>query len=67
MALAALVAILEPKSPNYSADPYNGPHNGYCPPQNHEIIMYYCSARDWERSGLLEGIPRAVVQISALL
>jgi hypothetical protein len=26
-----------------------------------------CSARDWERSGLLEGIPRAVVQISALL
>ncbi len=26
-----------------------------------------CSARDWERSGLLEGIPRVVVQISALL
>ena len=26
-----------------------------------------CSARDWERSGLLEGIPKAVVQISALL
>ncbi len=26
-----------------------------------------CSARDWERSGLLGGIPRVVVQISALL
>jgi hypothetical protein len=25
-----------------------------------------CSARDWERSGLLGGIPRVVVQISAL-
>jgi hypothetical protein len=26
-----------------------------------------CSAHDWERSGLLGGIPRVVVQISALL
>ncbi len=25
-----------------------------------------CSARDWERLGLLGGIPRVVVQISAL-
>ncbi len=30
-------------------------------------ILYICSARDWERSGLLGGIPRVVVQISALL
>jgi hypothetical protein len=29
--------------------------------------LYYCSAHDWERSGLLEGIPKVVVQISALL
>jgi hypothetical protein len=27
----------------------------------------HCSARDWERPGLLGGIPRVVVQISALL
>jgi hypothetical protein len=26
----------------------------------------YCSARDWERSGLLGAIPRVVVQKSAL-
>ncbi len=31
------------------------------------VLNIYCSARDWERSGLLGGIPRVVVQISALL
>jgi hypothetical protein len=30
-------------------------------------VIDTCSTRDWERSGLLGGIPRAVVQISALL
>jgi hypothetical protein len=31
------------------------------------LDKHECSARDWERSGLLGGIPRVVVQISALL
>ncbi len=26
----------------------------------------YCSARDWDGSGLLGGIPRVLVQVSAL-
>ncbi len=32
-----------------------------------EFYVCLCSARDWERSGLLEEIPKVVVQISALL
>ncbi len=32
-----------------------------------DILYVMCSALDWERSGLLGGIPRVVVQISALL
>ncbi len=31
-----------------------------------ETYFLYCSARDWDGSGLLGGIPRVLVQISDL-
>jgi hypothetical protein len=38
MALAVLVAISRPKEVSISGpSPYNGPRNGYCPPQNHYV------------------------------
>ncbi len=38
MALAALIAISGPKKVStLGPTPYNGPRNGYCPPQNHYV------------------------------